>query len=228
MSRRQKNKRNVQRKLTNRDSAKVIVEPRNPNQSRYLLSMIENDVTFCLGPAGSGKSSVAVGLACNWLQDSKVDRIIITRPTVESGGSIGFLPGSFEDKLNPYVLPVIEEMYKYLGREMTAKLRETGKIELCPLQFMRGRNFHNCFMILDEAQNATADQIKMFITRIGLRSRAVINGDVDQTDLPKHLQGGLIDIIRKVETVPKVGFCQMEYSDIERHPIIGAILERLK
>ena len=119
-------------------------------------------------------------------------------------------------------------MHKYIGKEMTTKLRASGIIELCPLQLMRGRNFHKCFMILDEAQNATFEQIKMFITRIGINSRAVINGDVDQTDLPKSLQGGLINIMERVNGVTGVGLCQLESSDIVRHPIIGAILERLK
>lgn len=228
MSRRQKDKRTAQRQITNRQRDQVVVKPRNENQAQYLMSMISNDITFCMGPAGSGKSSVAVGLACNWLQDGKVDRIIITRPTVETGGSIGFLPGSFEDKLSPYVAPVIEEMHKYLGKEATAKLRDSGLIELCPLQFMRGRNFHRCFMILDEAQNATFDQIKMFITRLGIGSRAVINGDVEQTDLPKHLQDGFLKVVNKVHDVPGIGVCEFDSSDIVRHPIIGAVLERLK
>lgn len=228
MSRAQKNKKNVQRQFSNRDSEKVVVKAKNLNQANYLLSMINNDITFCLGPAGSGKSSVAVGLACNWLQDKKVERIIITRPTVETGGSIGFLPGSFEEKLSPYIAPIVEEMHKYLGKETTSKLREAGMIEICPLQFMRGRNFHNCFMILDEAQNATFEQIKMFITRIGLGSRAVINGDVDQADLPKNLRGGMVSIMDKIEGVHGVGMCKLDASDIVRNPIIGPILERLK
>lgn len=228
MSRSQKNKRALQRQITNRNREPVVVKPKSWNQSRYLMSMIENDITFCLGPAGSGKSSVAVGLACNWLQDNKIERIVITRPTVETGGTLGLLPGSADDKMNPYVMPIIEEMHKYIGKEMTSKLRESGMIELCPLQLMRGRNFHKCFMILDEAQNATFEQIKMFITRIGMNSRAVINGDIEQTDLPKHLQGGLTHVMSRVNGVPGVGLCQLDSSDIVRHPIIGAILERLK
>lgn len=228
MSKSQKYKRSLQREITNRNREPIIVKPKSPNQSQYLMSMINNDITFCLGPAGSGKSSVSVGLACNWLQDKKVERIVITRPTIEAGSTLGLLPGSPDDKINPYVLPIIEEMHKYIGKEMTTKLRASGIIELCPLQLMRGRNFHKCFMILDEAQNATFEQIKMFITRIGINSRAVINGDVDQTDLPKSLQGGLINIMERVNGVTGVGLCQLESSDIVRHPIIGAILERLK
>lgn len=228
MSRRQKEKRETKREISNRNRQPIEIKPKNINQELYLISMVENDVTFCIGPAGSGKSSVAVALACSWLEQSKVERIIITRPTVETGGTLGLLPGSVDDKLNPYVMPILEEMYKYIGKEMTNKLRSAGIIELCPLQLMRGRNFHKCFMILDEAQNATFEQIKMFITRIGINSRAVINGDVDQTDLPKHLRDGLIDVMERVDGVPGVGLCQLNSAGIIRHPIIAPILERLK
>lgn len=225
---RKNNKRTIQRQLSNQNTPRIIVQPKSLNQHRYLMSMITNDLTFCLGPAGSGKSSVAVGLACNWLQEKKVERIIITRPTVESGGSIGFIPGDKDEKLLPYVTPVLEEMYKYMGRETTNKMKDAGIIEIAPLQFMRGRNFHNCFMLLDEGQNATYEQIKMFITRIGLNSRAVINGDTEQTDLPGHLQGGLSAIINRIDSVNGVGVCRLDNSDIVRNPIIGRILERLK
>jgi phosphate starvation-inducible protein PhoH and related proteins len=228
MSRRQKDRRAAQRQAGNRNQERIVVRPKSLNQQNYIISMVENDITFCTGPAGSGKSSVAVGLACNWLQENKISRIIITRPTIEAGKGLGHLPGDKDEKLLPYVMPVLEEMHKYIGREMVRKLKDAGIIEICPLEYMRGRNFHNCFMILDEAQNATYEQIKMFMTRIGIDSRAVINGDADQTDLPERFRGGMINIMSKVDGLQGVGVCQLEASDIVRNPIIGRILERLK
>lgn len=228
MSRSQKNKRAVQRQATNRNQERMVVRPKSLNQQNYIISMVENDITFCTGPAGSGKSSVAVGLACSWLQENKVSRIIITRPTVEAGRGLGHLPGDKDEKLLPYVMPVLEEMNKYLGREMVRKLKEAEIIEICPLEYMRGRNFHNCFMILDEAQNATYEQIKMFMTRIGIGSRAVINGDAEQTDLPERFRGGMLNMISKLNDLQGVGICELEATDIVRNPIIGRILERLK
>ena len=205
-----------------------ILQPKSINQETYIISMVENDVTVCTGPAGSGKSSVAVGLACSWLLENKVDKIIITRPTVENGRGLGYLPGDKDEKIHPYLVPVLEEMEQYLGKMMLTKFREAGIIEMCPLEYMRGRNFHDSFMILDEAQNATYEQIKMFMTRIGIDSRAVINGDADQTDLPEKFRGGMVSIMNKVDGLQGVGVCQLEASDIVRNPIIGRILERLK
>lgn len=228
MSRRQKDRRAAQRQAGNRNQERIVVRPKSLNQQNYIISMVENDITFCTGPAGSGKSSVAVGLACSWLQENKISRIIITRPTIEAGKGLGHLPGDKDEKLLPYVMPVLEEMHKYIGREMVRKLKDAGIIEICPLEYMRGRNFHNCFMILDEAQNATYEQIKMFMTRIGIDSRAVINGDADQTDLPEKFRGGMVSIMNKVDGLQGVGVCQLEASDIVRNPIIGRILERLK
>lgn len=228
MSRQQKNKRTTQRQMTNRNTERRIVTPKSENQRNYIISMVENDITFCTGPAGSGKSSVSVGLACNWLQDNKVSRIIITRPTVEAGRGIGFIPGTLEEKMLPYMMPVLEEMNKYLGREAVSKLRDVGVIEMCPLEYMRGRNFHNCFIILDEAQNATYEQIKMVMTRIGIGSRVVVNGDIDQSDLPNHAKGGMVSIMNKLYDLDGVGICELDSTDIVRHSIIGKVLERLK
>ena len=228
MSRPQKNRRNAQRQVTNRNTEIPAVQPKSQNQENYIISMVENDITICSGPAGSGKSSVAVGLACNWLHYNKIERIIITRPTIETGRGLGYLPGDKDEKILPYVLPVLEEMHMYLGRDKVKKLRETEIIELCPLEYMRGRNFHHCFMILDEAQNATYEQIKMFLTRIGNHSRAIINGDIDQSDLPKSLQGGMLDVMNKLNNLEGVGICQLEATDIVRNPIIAKILDRLK
>jgi phosphate starvation-inducible PhoH-like protein len=205
-----------------------ILQPKSINQENYIISMVENDVTICTGPAGSGKSSVAVGLACGWLLEGKISKIIITRPTVEAGRGLGFLPGSKDEKIQPYLVPIIEEMNAYLGRDMVKKFRDGEIIEMCPLEYMRGRNFHDAFMILDEAQNATFEQIKMFITRIGIDSRAVINGDADQSDLPFNMRGGLQNVSQKLFGLQGVGVCELQASDIVRNPIIGRILERLK
>jgi phosphate starvation-inducible PhoH-like protein len=205
-----------------------ILKPKSINQENYIISMVENDVTICTGPAGSGKSSVAVGLACSWLLENKIEKIIITRPTVENGRGLGFLPGDKDEKIHPYLVPVLEEMEQYLGKMLLQKYRAIGTIEMCPLEYMRGRNFHHSFMILDEAQNATYEQIKMFLTRIGMYSTAVINGDADQSDLPVHMRGGLENVQQRLFGLQGVGTCQLDTSDIVRNPIIGRILERLK
>ena len=205
-----------------------ILKPKSINQENYIISMVENDVTICTGPAGSGKSSVAVGLACSWLLENRIEKIIITRPTVENGRGLGFLPGDKDEKIHPYLVPVLEEMEQYLGKMALTKYRTAGIIEMCPLEYMRGRNFHHSFMILDEAQNATYEQIKMFLTRIGMYSTAVINGDADQSDLPISMRGGLEHVQKKLFGLQGVGTCELDASDIVRNAIIGRILERLK
>lgn len=205
-----------------------ILQPKSINQENYIISMVENDVTVCTGPAGSGKSSVAVGLACGWLLENKIEKIIITRPTVENGRGLGYLPGNKDEKIHPYLVPVLEEMEQYLGKMVLSRYRDAGIIEMCPLEYMRGRNFHHSFMILDEAQNATFEQIKMFLTRIGMYSTAVINGDADQSDLPLSMRGGLEHVQKKLFGLQGIGTCQLDASDIVRNPIIGRILERLK
>ena len=141
------------------------LKPKTENQREYIISMVESEITFCSGPAGSGKTAVAVGLASEYLLSKKVDRIIVSRPVVEAGRGLGYLPGSLTEKVQPYLMPIIEELNLFLSRETVNSFRSQGKIELCPLEYMRGRNFHDCFMILDEAQNATYEQIKMFIFR---------------------------------------------------------------
>ena len=205
-----------------------ILKPKSINQENYIISMVENDITICTGPAGSGKSSVAVGLACSWLLENKIEKIIVTRPVVEAGRGLGYLPGTKDEKIQPYVMPVLEEMQQYLGRELVNKYIAAGIIELCPLEYMRGRNFHHSFMILDEAQNATFEQIKMFITRIGMHSRAIIEGDPLQSDLPFSMRGAMMDIKEKLFGLQGVGVCELQASDIVRNPIIGRVLERLE
>lgn len=208
--------------------ARKRLKPKTDNQAEYIRSMVESDVIFCSGPAGSGKTAVAVGLACEYILENKIEKIVITRPVVESGRGIGFLPGSLNEKVHPYMVPIIEEMKLYLGMETYNSMRTTNTIEVCPLEYMRGRNFHNAFMILDEAQNATFEQIKMFLTRIGIGSKAVINGDLDQTDLRGDAYGGLNQCMTSLENLRGLAICKLTHSDIVRNDIIARILMRLK
>jgi len=204
------------------------LKPKTPNQTDYIRAMSESDVTFCFGPAGTGKTAVAVGLACEYILENRVSKIVITRPVIESGRGLGFLPGTLTEKVHPYLVPIMEEMKLYLGLETYNSMRSTNTIEVCPLEYMRGRNFHDIFMILDEAQNATFEQIKMFLTRIGIGSKAVINGDLDQTDLRGSEYGGLHTCISKLDDLDGVSICELDHSDIIRNSIISSILERLK
>tara|TARA_A100001515_G_scaffold65565_1_gene51912 strand:+ start:153 stop:857 length:705 start_codon:yes stop_codon:yes gene_type:complete len=217
--------RQAKKPKTTRQRRKIL-RPKTRNQEAYMQSINKSDVTFCSGPAGSGKTSVSVGMACEYLIEKKVDKIIITRPVVESGRGLGHLPGTLVEKINPYLIPILEEMNQYLTKNTVETYRSRNIIELCPLEYMRGRNFHNCFMILDEAQNATFEQIKMFITRIGKDSKAVINGDLRQSDLGKH-QGGLKTCMDKLSEVSGVGVCKLDYSDIVRSGIVSKILMTL-
>jgi phosphate starvation-inducible PhoH-like protein len=190
--------------------------------------MEESDITICDGPAGSGKTAVAVGLACQYLEENKINKIVVTRPIVEAGKGLGFLPGSFQEKVHPYLIPILEEMNLYLSREKVETYRNSNMIEICPLEYMRGRNFHQSFMILDEAQNATYEQMKMFATRMGRRSKCVINGDVDQSDLPVDLRGALDHWCDALEKVHGVSVVELTCDDIIRNDIIAKILDALE
>jgi len=224
-------KRRSQRKNNNKQQqkrcARKKLRPKTENQEEYIRDMCESAITFCCGPAGSGKTAVAVGLACEYLLEQKVEKIIVTRPVVESGRGLGFLPGSLTEKIQPYLVPVVEEMKLYLSPETYHSYRAMNVIEMCPLEYMRGRNFHNSFMILDEAQNATYEQIKMFLTRIGKSSKAVINGDIEQTDLCGGANGGLSSCMDRLEDIEGVAMCELDSSDIVRNSIISKILSRL-
>jgi len=207
---------------------KKKLKPKTKNQSEYIRSIAECDVTICTGPAGSGKTSVSVGMACEYLAGNKVEKIIITRPVVEtSARGLGFLPGTFSEKMHPYLVPILDEMKLYMNPTDISKHRNSGEIEICPLEYMRGRNFHNCFMILDESQNITHEQLKMFLTRIGQNSKAVVNGDVRQSDLPQNLRGALTDCAKKLEGLEGVGIITLDETDIVRSNIISKILDRL-
>lgn len=201
--------------------------PKSKNQAEYIRCIVENHVTLCTGPAGSGKTAIATGMACEALLRHDVDRIVITRPVIESGKGLGFLPGNMLEKVNPYMVPIVEEMKLYLGDQMNV-LKANNTIEICPLEYMRGRNFHNTFMILDEAQNCTFEQIKMFLTRIGVGSKVIINGDTDQSDLPEYTKGGFKTLLNKLQDLDGVGIAVLTNEDVVRNGIIPRILDRLK
>ena len=205
----------------------TYLKPKSTNQRIYVDSIHKSDITFCSGPAGSGKTAIAVGLACQYLINKQVEKIVIARPTIESGRGLGHLPGTYTAKIQPYLIPVLEEMSKYLDAETLRIFRHSNIIELCPLEYMRGRNFHGSFMILDEAQNATFEQIKMFLTRIGRNSKAVVNGDLAQTDLYADMRGGLNTCMNKLGGLEGVSICRLEGTDIVRNDIIVKILNRL-
>jgi phosphate starvation-inducible PhoH-like protein len=217
---------NRKKKPTQGKSRKKL-SPKTENQSDYIRAIAESHISICCGPAGSGKTAVCVGLACEYLLTGKVSKIVVTRPVVESGGGLGYLPGGLDEKIRPYLVPIIEEMCAYLGRDGFNSFKDSGAIEICPLELMRGRNFHESFIILDEAQNATFEQIKMFITRIGRGSKAVINGDLRQSDLPLRMRGGMDFCMDRLEDLEGVSVCELDDSDIIRHHIISKVLGRL-
>lgn len=204
------------------------LKPRTENQKEYIRTVAENTITFCQGVAGSGKTHIAIGIALEYLLDNKVQKIIVTRPVVESGEKIGYLPGTAEEKLHPYLLPIIDEIAHFIPMSHYATLRLNNKIEIVPLGLMRGRNFHNSFIVADECQNASYDQLKMLLTRIGNDSKMVLTGDISQSDLHKSMRGGFLDMIRGLNNVDGIGISQLFTTDIVRNPIISKILLRLE
>lgn len=203
------------------------LRPRTENQKEYIRTAAENTITFCQGLAGSGKTHIAIGMALEYLFDDKVKKIIITRPVLEAGEKIGYLPGSAEEKLHPYLLPILDEINYFISQAQYASLRLNNKIEVVPLGLMRGRNFHNSFIVADECQNASYQQLKMLITRIGQNSKMILTGDVKQSDLNRNLQGGFSDLINALGDLPGIGISRLEASDIVRNPIIAQVLGRL-
>lgn len=203
------------------------LKPRTENQKDYIRTVAENTITFCQGLAGSGKTHIAIGMALEYLLDDRVKKIIITRPVIEAGEKIGYLPGTAEEKLHPYLLPIIDEINYFISPAYHASLRLNNKIEVVPLGLMRGRNFHNSFIVADECQNASYEQLKMLLTRVGNNSKMVLTGDIGQSDLNRHLQGGFINLIGALEGLDNIGFSKLESCDIIRNPIIAHILARL-
>lgn len=204
------------------------LSPRTSNQKNYIDSVNKSVITFCQGLAGSGKTHIAVGVALEYLLDSKVKKIIITRPVLEAGERIGYLPGTAEEKLHPYLLPIVDEILHFIPMAQYASLKLNNKIEVVPLGLMRGRNFHDSFIIADECQNASYDQLKMLLTRVGQRSKMILTGDVKQSDLSRHLQGGFNDLMNTLYDVDGVSLIKLESSDIVRNPIIVKILDKLE
>jgi phosphate starvation-inducible PhoH-like protein len=203
---------------------KRMVQPRSPNQRKYVEAIEGSDMTFGLGPAGTGKSYLAVAMAVSALMAKKVSRIILVRPAVEAGERLGFLPGSLQEKVDPYLRPLYEALYDLLDQEKVDKLLERNVIEVAPLAFMRGRTLSDAFIIMDEAQNTTTEQMKMFVTRLGNNSKAVITGDLTQTDLPNPKKSGLLDALNVLSGVEGIRFCHFEDVDVVRHHLVQRIV----
>jgi phosphate starvation-inducible protein PhoH and related proteins len=198
---------------------------RTPNQMQYLRQMLASDITFGIGPAGTGKTFLAVACAVDALERHGVQRIVLTRPAVEAGERLGFLPGDLAQKVDPYLRPLYDALYDLMGFDRVAKAFEKGLIEIAPLAFMRGRTLNHAFVILDEAQNTTREQMKMFLTRIGFGSKCVINGDISQIDLPKGTLSGLIDAQQVLAGVEGLAFTHFGAADVVRHPLVARIVE---
>ncbi len=198
---------------------------RTPNQSVYLENIANHDITFGIGPAGTGKTYLAVACAVDALERSAVQRIVLTRPAVEAGEKLGFLPGDLGQKVDPYLRPLYDALYDLMGFDRVQKAFERQAIEIAPLAFMRGRTLNNAFVILDEAQNTTPEQMKMFLTRIGFGAKAVVTGDVSQIDLPKAQLSGLIDAERVLRRVKGIAICHFTSADVVRHPLVARIVD---
>ncbi|QGZ39644.1 phosphate starvation-inducible protein PhoH [Pseudoduganella flava] len=198
---------------------------RTPHQIRYMRNILEHDISFGIGPAGTGKTYLAVACAVDALERDAVKRIILCRPAVEAGERLGFLPGDMAQKVDPYLRPLYDALYDLLGFDRTQKMFEKQVIEIAPLAYMRGRTLNHAFVILDEAQNTTVEQMKMFLTRIGFGSKAVVTGDVTQVDLQKHQKSGLVDAVQVLRDVRGIAFSHFASEDVVRHPLVARIVD---
>lgn len=212
------------RKLVLKTPRREVV-PRSRNQLRYVRAIEAHDLVFAIGPAGTGKTYLAVAKAMACLMEKRVERIILTRPAVEAGEKLGFLPGDMQEKVDPYLRPLYDALFHMLDSARVEKLLDRHVIEIAPLAFMRGRTLSDAFIILDEAQNCSSPQMKMFLTRMGVHSKTVITGDVTQIDLPAGQVSGLVDARRVLEGVPGVGFCEFDQRDVVRHRLVRLIIE---
>ena len=226
------NKNIISEKNTNVQSFTQIIKTprksviaRSQRQSDYIKALRENDIVIALGPAGTGKSFLAVSVAITMLMEKKVERVILSRPAVEAGEKLGFLPGDMKEKVDPYLRPLYDALYELFGFEKIDKKIETGEIEIAPLAFMRGRTLKNCFAILDEAQNATETQIKMFLTRIGDSSKLVVNGDPSQIDLINKSYSGLLKSKNILNNIKEVKIVEFDHRDVVRHPLVSKIIK---
>jgi len=208
------------------DTAPVrgVIKPRTPNQAQYIANILDHDITFGIGPAGTGKTYLAVAAAVDALERQEIRRILLTRPAVEAGEKLGFLPGDLSQKVDPYLRPLYDALFEMLGFERVEKLMERNVIEVAPLAYMRGRTLNDAFVILDESQNTTIEQMKMFLTRIGFNSKAVITGDVTQIDLPRSTKSGLRHAIEVLSEVEELSFNFFQSEDVVRHPVVARIV----
>ena len=200
------------------------VRPRTDGQARYVRAMQENDLTFCIGPAGTGKTFLAVGMAVNLLRQGQVKRIVLVRPAVEAGERLGFLPGDIVAKVNPYLRPLFDALNDMLEPEQVKRYMENDVIEIVPLAYMRGRTLNQAVIILDEGQNSTLPQMKMFLTRMGNGSKIIVTGDITQVDLPRQMRSGLIDAVHRLRDVDQIAIIYLNESDIVRHPLVQKIV----
>jgi len=207
---------------------KRSVIPRSKKQKEYVKALKTNQIIMSLGPAGTGKTYLAVAVALSMLLEKKVERIILSRPAVEAGERLGFLPGDMKEKIDPYLRPLYDSLHDMFDYDKIQRKMETGEIEIAPLAFMRGRTLKNCFAILDEAQNATLTQIKMFLTRIGENSKLVVNGDPSQIDLPNKSQSGLVQSKNIIEGIKEISIIDFNHNDVIRHPLVTKIVEAYK
>lgn len=200
------------------------ISPRTANQSTFIEAMDSHDMVFGLGPAGTGKTYLAVARAVAQMQANKVDKIILTRPAVEAGESLGFLPGDLKEKIDPYLRPLYDALYEMMPRDIVDRKIQNGEIEIAPLAYMRGRTLSHAVVILDEAQNTTPMQMKMFLTRLGEGSQMVINGDLSQTDLPRGMESGLKEATRILSNVEEIAFVEFDEHDVVRHGLVSKIV----
>ena len=207
-----------------KDNTGKPIRVKTLGQKLYVDSVKQHDVTFGIGPAGTGKTFLAVTLAVTALKRGQVKRIILTRPAVEAGESLGFLPGDLKEKVDPYLRPVYDALYQILGKDQTTRLMEREIIEIAPLAYMRGRTLDDAFVILDEAQNTTIMQMKMFLTRLGFHSKMIVNGDISQIDLPHNVKSGLIDAQEKLKNINQIDFVHFSAKDVVRHPVVAQII----
>ena len=212
-------------KMTHIKTKRGLIKPRNHNQAEYVRAILAHDVNFGIGPAGTGKTYLAVACAVDALERQEVRRILLTRPAVEAGEKLGFLPGDLAQKVDPYLRPLYDALFEMLGFEKVEKLIERNVIEVAPLAYMRGRTLNDAFIILDESQNTTCEQMKMFLTRIGFNSRAVITGDITQVDLPRGQRSGLRHAIEVLNKVTDISFTFFQAGDVVRHPVVQRIVQ---
>ncbi len=212
-------------KMVHIKTKRGLIKPRNPNQASYVRAILSHDVNFGVGPAGTGKTYLAVACAVDALERQEIRRILLTRPAVEAGEKLGFLPGDLAQKVDPYLRPLYDALFEMLGFEKVEKLIERNVIEVAPLAYMRGRTLNDAFIILDESQNTTCEQMKMFLTRIGFNSRAVITGDITQVDLPRGQKSGLRHVIEVLKDIDDISFTFFQATDVVRHPVVQRIVQ---